>query len=627
LQDTQEDGAARLEPQATARDLLGRLAVPRAPHQGPAPFLGGWIGYLGHEFGARLLELPVAPPRAPARPAAPWAHLRLYADVLILDHITGKAHLVLNDLAATPMPERRQRALRLLATPVDTSPPPKVDPTVAMTLDADAFQERVKTMQGLVRQGDCFQANLTSSHAFAFLETPKDEQLITLYETYTASNPGPWGAYYDAPGLTILSSSPELLFEVQGQDLRLRPIAGTRARGATHQSDAKRAHELATDPKEQAEHAMLVDLARNDAARVATPASVRVPSLGGIERYRHVMHLVSQVEAKLRPEVTAAEVIEATFPGGTVTGAPKRRATQRIAELEGGPRGPYTGAFGYVSLTGDAQFNLLIRTLTATPTHLVAHAGCGIVEGSRPEQEAEELAQKALAQIDAALGHATPAPAEARCGHVDPGAAWSPPSAPGALSARVLLIDFEDSFVHTLADYVRRLGASATVHSVHDPAGEAWTSPPTHVILSPGPGSPADFPAWQEHAQRARRLGLPILGVCLGHQALAEEAGGRIRRHPETVHGRATPVRLEPEAATDPLLSTWRPGPVGRYHSLIAEGETPELVPLARLPDGTLMAHRHRQRPEWGLQFHPESLLTHDGLTLIRNFLETGRDR
>jgi anthranilate synthase/aminodeoxychorismate synthase-like glutamine amidotransferase len=604
-------------------------ALEQARGGGPADpaFQGGWVGYLSHEAGAWILGTPRPPPAPPARPGLPLAHFRLYADALAID-ASGAAELIANDFGEESQAggPRLEEAARRLASVPSRSPPARALDRPVRTLETPAFERRVKDLQALVRAGDCFQVNLTSSFAYPWAARPSPDGLLSLYDVYASSNPGAWGAFYETPEAALLSSSPECLVDVRGDRVRLRPMAGTRPRGSDPASDEARARELRTDPKERAEHAMLVDLARNDAARLCRPGTVEVPNLGGVERYRHVMHLVSEVEGRAQADLGLRDVLEAVFPGGTVTGAPKRRAVQRIAELEPGPRGPYTGALGYVSVNGSTQWNLLIRTLVATPTHLVAHAGCGIVEASRPAAEADELLAKARAQVEAALGRAAPAPPEAECGRVEAGPRWRPPAGTPLAGRRVLLVDHEDSFVQNLADYCARLGATTRVVSAHDPAADAWRSPPTHVVLSPGPGRPGDFPQTRRHIDEAQRRGVPVLGVCLGHQALAEREGARIDRHPETVHGRASPVRLTSLGRVDPVLARWRGDAAARYHSLVARDLPPTVAPLAELEDGTCMALRVRGRPQWGLQFHPESLLTEDGLALVRAFLEVPRD-
>lgn len=605
-------------------------AVRAMPGSPGTPFAGGWIGWLGHEAGAFLLATPPSPRVVPARPQGPWAVFRLFRDVLVVDHERARAELVGGDwgegLAAVRA--RLAAAAGRLRAPPPAAMPATVRAAAQATLDPEAFAREQLRLQELIRAGDCFQVNLTSSWAYPWREgeRPPLAALVALYARYAAANPGAWGGFFPDEEISILCASPELLVDWRGRTLKMRPIAGTRPRGADASEDAALAGELRTDAKEQAEHAMLVDLARNDLARVSLAGSVRVPNLGGVERYRHVMHLVSEVEGEARPGLAVGELLGAVFPGGTVTGAPKRRAVTRIAECERGPRGPYTGALGYVGVGGACQWNLLIRTLTATPAHLVVHAGCGIVAASVVAHEAAELADKARAQVEAALGRATPARPEAGCGRVEAGPAWEPgKTGKRHPRAQVLILDFEDSFVHNLADYCRRLGAGVRVASAHD-APACWREGTvTHLILSPGPGTPADFPTWRHHLAAAVRHGTAVLGVCLGHQALAEADGAHVQRHRETVHGRWSPLVRTPVAAVDPLFRRWQGGRIGRYHSLVVDARTPRMEVLATLEDGTLMAVRYRGRRHWGLQFHPESLLTEDGLALIEAFLECGR--
>ncbi|MGH9436342.1 MAG: chorismate-binding protein [Terriglobia bacterium] len=610
--------------------LLDHLETVRClPGAGEAPFQGGWIGWLAHEAGALLLNAPVADPAPPARPFVPLGVFRLCADVLVLDHHTRKGWLTGCDwgegeAAVRERLETCAQALQAASAPMAAMAVVRDD--AAVTLNPAQFAHEQEKLQALIHAGDCFQVNLTSSWAYPWqVGTPSRAELAALYTRYVASNPGAWCGFFPDEEISLLSGSPELLVNWQGGDLAMRPIAGTRPRSANPVEDAVLANELRTDAKEQAEHAMLVDLARNDLASVCVPASVQVTSLAGVERYRHVMHLVSEVTGEARADLSLPTLLQAVFPGGTVTGAPKRRAVTRIAECERGPRGPYTGALGYVGLGGASQWNLLIRTLTATPTHLAVHAGCGIVAASEAANEAAELASKARAQVESALGRGTSVTDADRCGVVEQGPAWRPGSnVESCDQADVLIVDFEDSFVHNLADYARTLGARVRVASIHSAPEPWWSEPVTHLILSPGPGEPDDFPAWRVHLAEARKRDLPVLGICLGHQAMATAGGARVRCHHEPMHGRWSELVRTEAAAVDPLFGAWKPTRVGRYHSLVVSDSTERMVPLATLEDGTLMAVRYRGVPHWGLQFHPESLLTEDGMDLMQAFLRCG---
>lgn len=596
------------------------------------PFTSGWVGYFTHELGCQLLDVPLAEANQPARPAGCLALFKLYPDVLVYDHQHNSVTLYGSDWGdgETAVQARLDQIEQQLTAAATTNAaasgqaqPPAVKACATTSLTTEQFIDGQESLQQLIREGDCFQANLTSSRAWAWRDGQPDmAQLVALYRRYTEANPGAWCGFFADHEATLLSASPELLVNWEQQALRMRPIAGTRSRGENRQADEALAKELQTDIKERAEHTMLVDLVRNDLAAISQAGTVDVLNFAGVERYRHVMHLVSEVGSQPRAGLDIATLMAAVFPGGTVTGAPKRRALVRIGERENGPRGAYTGALGYIDVAGAAQFNLLIRTLVATPSHLVAHAGCGIVVASESAAEVRELEAKAQAQVSAALGQGTVATAADRCGEVTPGPTWQPDVKQQlAGSAEVLIVDFEDSFVHNLADYCRRLGAIARVVSAANAPADGWELTTTHLILSPGPGRPADFSSWPGYVELARQKGIPILGVCLGHQALGEADGAKLSRHSETVHGHASRLVRLPAAATDPLLSQWQGQQVGRYHSLIIDQAGNNMQPLACLEDGTLMAVRYGDLPHWGVQFHPESLLTDDGLTFMAAFL------
>jgi len=225
---------------------------------------------------------------------------------------------------------------------------------------------------------------------------------LSLYRALRALNPSPYMFYYDMGGFHVVGASPEILVRLEGDTVTLRPIAGTRARGATREQDLALERELLADPKERAEHVMLMDLGRNDVGRVAQVGSVRVSDSMVVERYSHVMHIVSNVEGKLKPGLDAIAVLKATFPAGTVSGAPKVRAMEIIDELEPSKRGIYSGAVGYLGFNGDMDLAIAIRTAVVKDGRLYVQAGSGIVADSVPSSEWVETQNKARAVLRAA---------------------------------------------------------------------------------------------------------------------------------------------------------------------------------------------------------------------------------
>jgi len=272
------------------------------------------------------------------------------------------------------------------------------------------FLVDVARIKEYILAGDCFQALLARR-----IEVPHDFDSSALYRALRAINPSPYMYHLVLDGVELVGCSPELLVRVAGDEVTVRPIAGTRPRGATPEADARMADELLADEKERAEHLMLVDLGRNDVGRIATFGSVRVTDLLTVERYSHVLHLVSQVQGTLPAGASAIEVFRAVFPAGTMTGAPKVRAMQIIDELEPERRGPYAGAVGYIA-AGDRRMDLAITIRTCVIAGGVAsvQAGAGIVHDSVPEREWEETESKARAmltaigQVRAATGNREP---------------------------------------------------------------------------------------------------------------------------------------------------------------------------------------------------------------------------
>lgn len=256
----------------------------------------------------------------------------------------------------------------------------------------EAFMEAVKRIQQYIRQGDVFQVNLSQRQSREVASSPEE-----LYEWLRIFNPSPYMGFLRCPDFQLVSASPELLVEQNGNKLASRPIAGTRRRGRSETEDLLMAEELRTSEKERAEHIMLVDLERNDLGRISEFGTVKVEELMVIEYYSHVMHLVSQVEGRLAEGKDAFDVIAATFPGGTITGAPKIRTMEIIEELEPVRRGPYTGSLGWIDYNGDMEFNIIIRTMAVKDGIVHIQAGAGIVIDSDPEREYYESLNKAKA--------------------------------------------------------------------------------------------------------------------------------------------------------------------------------------------------------------------------------------
>jgi anthranilate synthase component 1 len=256
----------------------------------------------------------------------------------------------------------------------------------------EAHLERVRRAKEYIRAGDIYQANLSRPWR---VELARDPDIATLYTRLCTANPAPFAALVQWRGVTILSSSPERLARVHGRRIDTRPVAGTRPRSRNPGGDIAEMTELAAHPKERAEHVMLIDLERNDLGRVCEAGTVKVDELMIIESYAHVHHIVSNVSGRLRPDVTPVAALRAVFPGGTITGVPKFRCMQIIAELEGMGRGAYTGSVGFLGHDGSMDTNILIRTMTVVGRQVELRAGGGIVADSDPQRELEETRAKA----------------------------------------------------------------------------------------------------------------------------------------------------------------------------------------------------------------------------------------
>jgi para-aminobenzoate synthetase component I len=372
-----------------------------APQQNTAPadlpFIGGWLGWLGYEAAWELEKLPPLLPDLLPFPVAYWYEPANFA---VLDHQTDVLHLAATD------PTQLEVLLERLKSPLPTTIQPPVDqsstqsqlqkPQIVYLTTADRYQAAVCRVQEYIQAGDIYQANL--SVRFSAETTISGWEIYRRLQTI---NPSPFASYWHSPWGEVASCSPERLVSLQQGIACSRPIAGTRPRGADLATDLLLEQELLANDKEIAEHIMLVDLERNDLGKVCRWGSVEVDELLQVERYSHVMHLVSNVCGQIDFDRGPIELITATFPGGTITGCPKLRCMEIIAELESCPRNLFYGSCGYIDQRGHLDLNILIRTLLCHDGRLWGQVGAGIVADSDPIKEWSESLQKAQAQIQA----------------------------------------------------------------------------------------------------------------------------------------------------------------------------------------------------------------------------------
>jgi anthranilate synthase component 1 len=351
------------------------------------PFRGGWFVYLGYELAGQIeprLRLPV-----PAD-TMPVAQATRFASALVRDNTSGRTVIV----AEAGQEDRVARIERDIGQLTPDAVPGAARQRTCRATEAPAedYRQAVSRILDYIREGDVFQVNLSREWQ---VTADRNMDIADLYRRLMQHNPAPFGGLARWDGAAIVSSSPERLVRVQGRSIETRPIAGTRPRGEDAAADAAWAEELMSHPKEQAEHIMLIDLERNDLGRICRPGTVQVDEFMVLESYAHVHHIVSNVRGELREDVTPGQVIRAVFPGGTITGCPKVRCMEIIAELEQEPRGAYTGSMGYINHDGSMDLNILIRTMTVADDGIRLRAGAGIVADSLPDSELDETRAKA----------------------------------------------------------------------------------------------------------------------------------------------------------------------------------------------------------------------------------------
>ena len=372
------------------------------PYEGLPRFTGGLAGYFGYET-IRYIEKRLANTSKPDALGVPDVLLMVSEEIAVVDNLSGKLYFIVYanpadanayEKALSRLNELVQMLRKTVAIPTATA---SQKSQAQSEFGEENFKAAVKKAQAYILDGDIMQVVLSQRISQDFDCPP-----LSLYRALRSLNPSPYMFYYDMGDHHVVGASPEILVRLEDGVVTSRPIAGTRPRGQTREADLALADELLADPKERAEHVQLMDLGRNDVGRVAQTGTVKVTDNMMIERYSHVMHIVSNVEGKLKPGLDAIDVLKATFPAGTVSGAPKVRAMEIINELEPSKRGIYAGAVGYLGFNGDMDVAIAIRTGIIKANKLYVQAGAGIVADSIPQSEWDETQNKAKAVLRAA---------------------------------------------------------------------------------------------------------------------------------------------------------------------------------------------------------------------------------
>jgi len=408
--ETDENGTRTIETEDPLGELRRRIRAIRAVRLADLPpFTAGAVGYAGYDTVRYTEHLPNAPQDDRELPDLSFA---FYDHMMVFDNVNktivvvamarcgrfGDDHRAAYDDACA----RVDRLVEQLQTPGDDLPPADIDTSGEVALEytsnftREGFEDAVHKCVEYIRAGDIFQVVLSQR-----LELPLRCDPFEIYRTLRVVNPSPFMFYLRTPSTTLVGSSPEVMARVVDGELTVRPLAGTRRRGETDEEDRQLAEQLLADPKERAEHVMLVDLGRNDVGRVAKYGTVKLADVMTVERYSHVMHISSTVTGTLRDDVDALDALRACLPAGTLSGAPKVRAMEIIDELEPHRRGPYGGAVGYIDFTGNMDTCIALRTIVVQGGTAYVQAGAGIVADSNPASEYEETLNKARGLLKA----------------------------------------------------------------------------------------------------------------------------------------------------------------------------------------------------------------------------------
>ncbi|WLD94723.1 anthranilate synthase component I [Alkalihalobacillus sp. AL-G] len=522
-------------------------------------------------------------------------------ELVVVDHELQAAHLLSYEFvipSTGKTTEGLERCGRYQKPNLTMEKPPQ-------TFQAGSYAHKVNLAKGAFKKGDLFEV-VPSHSIFEKCEEFPSEVFTTLQNI----NPSPYGFVINLGNEFLVGSSPEMYVRTEGSRVETCPISGTIKRGRNAIEDAEQIRTLLNSAKDEDELTMCTDVDRNDKSRICRPGSVKVIGRRQIELYSHLIHTVDHVEGLLRPEFDALDAFLTHMWAVTITGAPKKAAIRWIEEQEASPRGWYGGAVGWFSFNGDLNTGLTLRTMKIKNGVAEIRVGATLLNDSIPEAEEQETLTKAAALVQSVRKSTIQKDSRVQVYRAGVG-------------KKVLLVDHEDSFVHSLADFLRQTGAEVKTLRA-DLARKVLGQNCSFdlVVLSPGPGKPEDFRLTQT-IDMCLENELPIFGVCLGFQGIVEYFGGSLNVLAIPQHGKPTTVHVEKSN------SVWRKLPesfkASLYHSLFAE-TIPECLELIGISEQKVpMAIKHKELPILGLQFHPESILTNIneiGLEIINNVVD-----
>jgi len=529
-------------------------------------------------------------------------HLFLCDDIWLMDRKKEQIERYQYDFASD--------ALSTAGLPRDGAPIAPPTPREPGPIVADhtpeEYMAKVEAVREGMRRGDYYEVVLRQTFS-----TPYSGKASELFQRVQRASPSPYEFLLQFGEEQLVGASPEMFIRVEGQRVETCPIAGTAQRTGDPLRDAGNIRELLQSAKEESELTMCTDVDRNDKSRVCEPGTVKVIGRRLIESYAGVFHTVDHVEGFLKEGFDSLDAFLSHMWAVTLIGAPKKAAAETIESLERNARGWYGGAIGMISLNGDINTGILIRTTYLRDGIASYPVGATLLYDSVPAMEERETRLKATGffRTLGAADKAVSAPVE---------------RAPVGAGTKLLLVDNDDCFIHTLANYARQTGAEVVTYRAGFPPELIAQIAPSLILISPGPGRPADFGV-PDLVKAAVRLGVPLFGVCLGLQGIVEAFGGELGVLAYPMHGKPSAVRHRGLGIFEGMPAEFL---VGRYHSLFARRESfPACLEVtAETADGVIMGVRHRELPIEAVQFHPESILTAEddhGLTLMENAVRT----